>query len=65
MVRGAVTPRIPNPHHADVGRDLLSRILRQAGVDRDDWEKTGNEPAEAHRRSFADLNGSSSRSAAG
>jgi predicted RNA binding protein YcfA (HicA-like mRNA interferase family) len=39
MARGAVTLRIPNPHQADIGRDLLSRILRQAGVDRDDWEK--------------------------
>ena len=24
---------------ADIGRDLLARILRQAGVDRDAWEK--------------------------
>jgi predicted RNA binding protein YcfA (HicA-like mRNA interferase family) len=39
MVRGSVTLRIPNPHQADIGRDLLSRILRQAGVDRDAWER--------------------------
>lgn len=39
MIRGTVTLRIPNPHQADIGRDLLSRILRQAGVDRDEWEK--------------------------
>ena len=39
MVRGGVTLRIPNPHQADIGRDLLSRILRQAGIDRDEWEK--------------------------
>ena len=39
MIRGTVTIRIPNPHQADIGRDLLSRILRQAGVDRDEWEK--------------------------
>ena len=39
MVRGSVTLRIPNPHQTDIGRDLLSRILRQAGVDRDAWEK--------------------------
>ena len=30
---------IPNPHEADIGRDLLARILRQAGINRDDWEK--------------------------
>lgn len=39
MVRGTVSLRIPNPHEADIGRDLLARILRQAGVDRDAWEK--------------------------
>jgi hypothetical protein len=39
MIRGTVTLRIPNPHQADIGRDPLSRILRQAGVDRDEWEK--------------------------
>ncbi len=39
MIRGTVTLRIPNPHQADIGRELLSRILRQAGVDRDEWAK--------------------------
>ena len=39
MVRGEVTVRIPNPHQADIGRELLSRILRQAGIERDDWER--------------------------
>jgi hypothetical protein len=39
MIRGTVSLRIPNPHQVDIGRDLLARILRQAGVDRDDWEK--------------------------
>jgi hypothetical protein len=38
MIRGTVSLRIPNPHQVDIGRDLLARILRQAGVDRDDWE---------------------------
>lgn len=31
--------RLPNPHRSDVGRELLSRILKQAGIDRDSWEK--------------------------
>jgi hypothetical protein len=39
MVRGTIALRIPNPHRADIGRDLLARILRQAGVDRDAWER--------------------------
>jgi predicted RNA binding protein YcfA (HicA-like mRNA interferase family) len=30
--------RIPNPHTADIGRGLLVRILRQAGVEREEWE---------------------------
>jgi predicted RNA binding protein YcfA (HicA-like mRNA interferase family) len=30
--------RIPNPHAAEIGRGLLVRILRQAGVDRKEWE---------------------------
>jgi predicted RNA binding protein YcfA (HicA-like mRNA interferase family) len=39
MIRGDVTVRIPNPHRGDIGRELLIRILRQAGVDRDEWER--------------------------
>jgi predicted RNA binding protein YcfA (HicA-like mRNA interferase family) len=37
MVRGNLTLSIPNPHRGDIGRDLLSRILRQAGVSREEW----------------------------
>ena len=39
MIRGEVTVRIPNPHRGDIRRELLVRILRQAGVDRDEWER--------------------------
>lgn len=39
MVRGDVTLRIPNPHRGDIGRELLARILRQAGISRDEWEQ--------------------------
>ena len=39
MLKGAIRLRLPNPHKSDVGRELLSRILKQAGVDRDTWEK--------------------------
>lgn len=38
MQRGDATPRIPNPHGGDISRDLLARILRQAGVSREEWE---------------------------
>ncbi len=39
MVKGDVTIRVPNPHQADIGRELLTRILRQAGLSKDDWER--------------------------
>lgn len=37
MVRDDVVLTIPNPHRDQVGPDLLSRILRQAGITRDEW----------------------------
>ena len=39
MLRGMIRLRLPNPHRKDVGRELLSRILKQAGIDKDSWEK--------------------------
>lgn len=38
MVRGDVVVTIPNPHGKDIGIGLLSRVLRQAGVTRSEWE---------------------------
>jgi predicted RNA binding protein YcfA (HicA-like mRNA interferase family) len=29
---------LPNPHEGDIGRDFLARILRQAGIERDEWD---------------------------
>lgn len=39
MLKGDITIAIPNPHQGDIGRELLSRILRQAEISRDEWEK--------------------------
>jgi len=39
MVRGDISIRVPNPHQSDIGKELLVRILRQAGISREDWEK--------------------------
>src|ERR1035438_5351727 len=39
MQRGTQTIRIPNPHRSDIGAGLLARILRDAGIDRSEWEK--------------------------
>ena len=39
VVRGGATVRLPNPHESDVSTGLVVRILRQAGVTREEWEK--------------------------
>jgi predicted RNA binding protein YcfA (HicA-like mRNA interferase family) len=39
MVKGDKTIRVPNPHQADISKDLLARILRQAGINRDEWDE--------------------------
>jgi predicted RNA binding protein YcfA (HicA-like mRNA interferase family) len=39
MLKGVIRLRLPNPHRRDVGRELLLRILKQAGIDKDSWEK--------------------------
>lgn len=39
MVRGEVKLVLPNPHRSDISRDLLSRILKQAGISREEWEQ--------------------------
>jgi predicted RNA binding protein YcfA (HicA-like mRNA interferase family) len=39
MIKGQLRLAIPNPHEGDISRDLLARILRQAGIDREEWEQ--------------------------
>jgi predicted RNA binding protein YcfA (HicA-like mRNA interferase family) len=39
MVRDELRLVIPNPHAGEIGRDLLARLLRQAGISREEWEK--------------------------
>ena len=39
MLRGEITVRVPNPHQSDISRQLLSRILSQAGVGEEEREK--------------------------
>lgn len=39
MVKGDRILRIPNPHQSDIGKELLARILRQAGIHSAEWEK--------------------------
>jgi predicted RNA binding protein YcfA (HicA-like mRNA interferase family) len=40
MVRGTQRLTIPNIHGAEIGVDLLHRVLKQAGVSREDWHST-------------------------
>lgn len=39
LLRGTQRLIIPNPHQGDIGIQLLSRLLREAGVSREEWEK--------------------------
>jgi predicted RNA binding protein YcfA (HicA-like mRNA interferase family) len=39
MVKGDLTLTVPNPHQKDIGREFLNRILRQAGISREVWER--------------------------
>jgi predicted RNA binding protein YcfA (HicA-like mRNA interferase family) len=38
MSKDDITITIPNPHQGDIGRELLARIIRQAGISKADWE---------------------------
>jgi predicted RNA binding protein YcfA (HicA-like mRNA interferase family) len=39
MIREENTIRVPNPHQGDIGKELLDRILRQAGISKQEWER--------------------------
>jgi len=39
MIKGSITVRIPNPHQSDISKGLLVRLLKQADINRDEWEK--------------------------
>lgn len=41
MVKGQLSLTVPNPHRSEIGRDLLARILRQAGMSKEEWEALG------------------------
>jgi predicted RNA binding protein YcfA (HicA-like mRNA interferase family) len=38
VVRGDVRLILPNPHRQDISISLLTRLLNQAGVTREEWE---------------------------
>ena len=39
MIKGDLRLTIPNPHRQDIGVDLLKRLLRQGGIQRDEWNQ--------------------------
>ena len=39
MVRGSIRLVLPNPHRGEIGVDLLKRILRQAGIEEEEWRE--------------------------
>ena len=39
MVKDDTTIYIPNPHKGDIGKAFLLKILRQAHISKEEWEK--------------------------
>ena len=39
MIKGGLVLTIPNPHNKEISVDLLSRILKQADIKRQEWLK--------------------------
>lgn len=39
MIKGNLTITIPNPHKSEIGRELLFRILKQANISKEEWER--------------------------
>lgn len=37
MFKGEVNLTIPNPHRGDIGVNLLTIILKEAGISREEW----------------------------
>jgi predicted RNA binding protein YcfA (HicA-like mRNA interferase family) len=39
IIKGELRLRLPNPHQGEIGKELLARILKQAGISRHIWER--------------------------
>ena len=39
LVKGELRLILPNPHQSEISKDLLARILHQAHISREEWEK--------------------------
>ena len=38
MIKGQLRLTLPNLHQSDIGINLLSKILKQAGISKQEWE---------------------------
>jgi predicted RNA binding protein YcfA (HicA-like mRNA interferase family) len=38
MIKEKLRLTLPNPHQGDIGINLLNKILKQAGISKEDWE---------------------------
>jgi predicted RNA binding protein YcfA (HicA-like mRNA interferase family) len=38
LLRGEMRLILPNPHRGKISADLLTRLLRQAGITREEWD---------------------------
>ena len=41
MLKDDLRLTVPNPHKKNIGVDLLTRILKQAGITREEWVEEG------------------------
>lgn len=39
MIKGNIRLTIPNPHRKEISVDLLIRLLRQAGISKEEWSE--------------------------
>ena len=39
MIKEKLTLTLPNPHQSDIGREFLNRILKQANIPKEQWER--------------------------
>ena len=38
MLKGKHSITVPNPHHTEIGKEFLKRILKQAEISIEEWE---------------------------
>ncbi len=38
MIKSQLRLNVPNPHQGDIGINLLSKILKQANITKQEWE---------------------------